>query len=117
MRTIPVWLKKNNRKVMVNTILDDALNETFWNEEVAEMLEIQESFQTVKVNVLSNKIKTFQSMPLNVTIESADGQFSKSIDVKTCLRKVMGSYELEDLNKKSWKHLKECDFPEPETNM
>ena len=47
LRTIPVWLKKNNRKVKVNAILDDASNETVLNEEVAGMLGIQEPFQTV----------------------------------------------------------------------
>ena len=54
-------------------------------------------------------------MPVNGTIESVDGQFSKSIDVKTCPRKVTGSYKMEDWreSKKSWKHLKECDFTEP----
>ena len=120
LRTIPVWLKKNNRKVKVNAILDDALNETFLNKEVAGMLGIQEPFQTIKVHVLNNEIETFQSMPVNVTIESVDGQFRKSIDVKTCPRKVTGSYKMEDWreSKTSWNHLNECDFPEPaETDM
>ena len=96
LRTIPVWLKKNSRKVKVNPILDDASNETFLNEEVAGMLGIQEPFQTVKVHVLNNEIETFQSMPVNVTIESVDGQLRKSIDVKMCPRKVTGSYKMED---------------------
>ena len=56
------------------------------------MLGIQEPFQTVNVHILNNEIETFQSMPVNVTIESVDGQFRKSIDVKTCPRKVTGSY-------------------------
>jgi hypothetical protein len=79
------------------------------------MLGIQEPFQTVKVHVLNNEIETFQSMPVNVTIESVDGQFSKSIDIKTCPRKVTGNYKMEDWreSKKNWDHLKECDFPEP----
>ena len=80
----------------VNAILDDASNETFLNEEVAGMLGIQEPFQTIKVHVLNNEIETFQSMPVNVTTESVDGQFRKSIDVKTCPRKVTESYKVED---------------------
>ena len=76
--------------------MDDASNETFLNEEVAGMLGIQEPFQTIKVHVLNNEIETFQSMPVNVTTESVDGQFRKSIDVKTCPRKVTGSYKVED---------------------
>jgi len=35
LRTVPVWLKANDRKVKVNAILDDGSNETFLNEEVA----------------------------------------------------------------------------------
>ena len=75
LRTIPVWLKKNNRKVKVNAILDDASNETFLNDEVAGMLGIQEPFQTIKVHVLNDQVETFQSVPVNVIIESVDGQF------------------------------------------
>ena len=52
-------------------------------------------------------------MPVNVTIESVDGQFRKSIDVKTCPRKVTGSYKDWRESKKSWNHLNECNFPEP----
>ena len=44
LRTIPVWLKANNRKVKVNALLDDASNETFLNAEVAGVLDIQEPF-------------------------------------------------------------------------
>ena len=67
------------------------------------------------VDVLNYEIERFQSMPVNVTTESVDGQFSKSIDAKTCPRKVTGSYKMEDWreSKKSWKQVKECDFPEP----
>ena len=68
------------------------------------MLRIQEPFQTVKVHFLNNEIVAFQSMPVNVTIESVDGQFRKCYDVKTCPRKVTGSYKMEDYREsmKSW---------------
>jgi hypothetical protein len=42
LRTIPVWLKANGRKVKFNAILDDASNETFLNEQVAGVLVLQE---------------------------------------------------------------------------
>lgn len=63
MRTVPVWLKANKRKIKVNAILDDASNETFLNEEVAGALGLSEPFETVKVHVLNNEVETFQSMP------------------------------------------------------
>ena len=76
LRTVPVWLKANDRKVKVNSILDDGSNETFLNEEVAGVLGLKERYQTVTVNVLNNEVETFQSMSLDVTIESLDGEFS-----------------------------------------
>ena len=42
LRTVPVWMKANGRKVKINAILDDAPNETFLNEEVAGALGLQE---------------------------------------------------------------------------
>ncbi|CAB4043201.1 Hypothetical predicted protein, partial [Paramuricea clavata] len=115
LRTIPVWLKANNRKVKVNALLDDASNETFLNAEVAGVLDIQEPLQTVKVHVLNDEIETFESMPVNVTIESVDGQFCKNISVKTCPRKVTGNYKVEDwsVSKERWEHLTRCDFAKP----
>ena len=62
LRTVPVWLKSNGKKIKVNAILDDACNKTFINENVANILGIRETFQTVQVHVLNNTIVTFQSM-------------------------------------------------------
>ena len=44
LRTVPVWMKANGRKLKINAILDDASNETFLNEEVAGVLGLQEFF-------------------------------------------------------------------------
>ena len=97
LRTIPVWVKAQGKKVKVNAILHDASNETFLNEEVAGALGLKESYQTVKVHVLNNSVETFQTMPLKVEIESVNGQFTKEIEVKTCPRNVwkLPSRELE----------------------
>ena len=38
LRTVPVWVKANGRKMKVNAVLDDASNETFMNEELAGAL-------------------------------------------------------------------------------
>ena len=62
LRSVPVWLKKNNCKVKVNEILDNPSNETFLNEEVAGMLGIQEPFQTVKVHVLTLCLPSYINM-------------------------------------------------------
>ena len=91
LRTVPVWMKANGRKVKINAILDDASNETFLNEEVAGVLGLQEPFQKVQVHVLNDTVETFQSMPLKIEIESVDGRFSKEISIKTCAQKVTGN--------------------------
>ena len=58
----------------VNAILDDESNETF-------LLGLQEPYKTVGVHVLNNEVETFQSMPVEVMIESVNGQYRKEISV------------------------------------
>ena len=96
LRTIPVWVKVEGRKVKVNAILNDASNESFLNEEVAGALGLKESHQTVKVHVLNNSVETFQIMPLKIEIESVNDQFTKEIEVKTCPRSVTGNYQVKN---------------------
>jgi len=47
-------------------------------------------------------------MPLDVTIESLDGEFSKDIKVKTCPKRITGNYKVENWkqSKDRWAHLK-----------
>jgi hypothetical protein len=79
-----------------NAILDDASNETFLNEQVAGVLGLQEPYKTVRVHVLNNEVETFQSMPVEVMIESVNGQYRKEICIKTCPQNVTASYKVED---------------------
>jgi len=84
-------MKAKGRKVKINALLDDASNETFLNK-VAGVLGLQEPFQKVHVHVFNDTVETFQSMLLNIGIESVDWYFSKEISVKTCPQKVTGNY-------------------------
>ena len=115
LRTIPVWIKAQGKKVKVNAILDDASNESFLNEEVAGALGLKESYQTVKVHVLNNSVQTFQTMPLKIETQSVNGQFTKEIEVKTCPRSVTGNYQVENwgASRDKWPHLAQCDFAPP----
>jgi hypothetical protein len=63
--------------------MDDASNETFLNEEIASLLGVKEPFQKVQVHVLNSAVETFESMPIQVDIESVSGDFRKTIEVKT----------------------------------
>ena len=94
LRTVPVWMKANGRKVKINAILDDASNEAFLNEDVAGVLGLQEPFQKVQVHAINDTVETFQSMPLKIEVESVDGRFSKEISVKTYPQKVTGNYRV-----------------------
>jgi hypothetical protein len=51
LRTVPVWVKANGKKVKVTAVLDDASNESFMNEEVADLLGLRTTWQTVQVRV------------------------------------------------------------------
>ena len=115
LRTVPVWVKANGKKIKINAILDDASNETFLNEEVAGALGIQEPYEKVKVHVLNDSVETFESMPVAVQIESVDGQFRKEIRVRTCPRNVTGNYQVKDWSayQSRWPHLSPCCFPKP----
>lgn len=75
-------------------MLVDGSNESFLIEEIAGILGLKERYQTVKVNVLSNEVETFQFMPLDVTIESLNGEFSKDIKVKINPKRVTGNYKV-----------------------
>ena len=112
LRTVPVWMKANGRKVKINAILDDASNETFLNEAVAGILGLQELFEKVQVYALNHTVEAFQSMPIK--IESVDGRFSKEISPKTCPQKVTGNYRVNwKDHQNKWRHLTQCNFPKP----
>ena len=68
---------------------------------------LKQSYQTVKVHVLNNSVETSRAKPLIVTIESVNGRLTKEIEVKTCPRSVIRSYQVENwrASKVSWPHL------------
>jgi hypothetical protein len=115
LRTVPIWVKGNGRKIKVNAVLDDASNETFMNEELAGALGLSASWKNVQVHVLNSSVETFKSMPLQVEVESVDGQFSKTVNVQTCPKEVTGGYRVVDWSKfqADWPHLSQCSFPTP----
>ncbi len=115
LRTVPVWIKGNGRKIKVNAVLDDASNETFMNEELAGALGLSAAWKSVQVHALNSSVETFKSMLLQVQVESVDGQFSKTVSVQTCPKEVTGNYRVVDWSKfqKDWPHLSPCSFPTP----
>ena len=73
LRTIPVHSKNGTRKIKVNALLDDASTKTYINSDVAAKLGLQGQLQRVNVSVLNGRIETFETSPVECTIESLDG--------------------------------------------
>ncbi|PFX11420.1 hypothetical protein AWC38_SpisGene24856 [Stylophora pistillata] len=84
LRAVPVWMKANARKIKINAIPDDVLNETFLNEEVTGAQRLVEPFQKSQVHILNDILETFQSMPLKIQIQRVDDRFSnlRKIEIK-----------------------------------
>ena len=98
--------------------ITDASNETFLNEDVANLLGVQERLQTLQVHLLNNSVEVFQSTPVKSETERVNGDFGKVVEVSMCPYQVTGAYKVEDWNetKKKWPHLQQCEFPKPTQN-
>ena len=115
LRTVPVWIKGNGNKVKVNAVLDDASTGTFLNEEIAFALGLQSTYERVTMRVLNETVESFDTMPLEITLESVDGQTSMTLNAHTCPRNVTGSYQAVNWNlyKGQWSYLSSIKFPQP----
>ena len=87
-RTIPVLIKANGKKLKVNAVLDDASSASYMNEEVADALGLSVPYQPVAVQVLNDNVETFDSMPVDVSLESCDGNVNVQLSVFTCPRQI-----------------------------
>ena len=86
LRTIPVYLKNGTRQIKVNALLNDACTKTYINSDVAAELGLQGQLQMVNVSVLNGRIDTFETSPVECTIESLDGKSKLRITALTTER-------------------------------
>ena len=70
MRTVPVILKTDNRKIKVTALLDEASTKSFINTDVPAELGLQGKLQKVNVNVLNGQTETFKTMAVAVELEN-----------------------------------------------
>ena len=107
-------LKNGNRAIKVNALLDEASTKTYINADVASELGLQGISRKVTVNVLNGQTETFETMPVDVELESLDGSVSKTVNALTTER-VTGNLEAIDWRKHAnkWPHLGEIQFPKP----
>ena len=99
LRTVPVWLKTNGKKIKVNAVLDDASTVSYVNEEVAGALGLSATYEKVSVNVLGEKVETLDSTPVSFTLESCDGNLKVPFKALTCSRRVTGRCKIVDWQK------------------
>ena len=119
LRMVPLWIKGNGKKVKVNAVLDDASTRTFVNEEIAIALGLQSAYERVTVRVLNETVESFDTMLVEVTLESVDGRTSVTLNVYTCPRNITGSYQAVNWNlyKDQWSYLSSIKLPEPAKDL
>lgn len=112
LQTVPVILKNGTRSLKVNALLDDASTKTYINADVAAELELHGKTEKVTVNVLNGQVETFETKPVNVTLESVNSKASMNVTAYTTNR-VTGNMAVIDWNryKRRWAHLERIDFP------
>ena len=86
LRTLPVVLKNGCQSMCVNALLDDASTQTYINTDIASELGLQGEKEKVKVNVLNGHIETLETMPVNVTLESVNGDVNVKVNARTTER-------------------------------
>lgn len=111
LRTVPVILKNGDRSLTVNALLDDASTKTYINTDVAAELDLKGKTEKVTVNVLNGQVETFETRPVNLELQSVNGNVSTNVSAFTANR-VTGSMTVVDWYKykKQWPHLKNIDF-------
>ena len=112
LRTIPVILKNNNKRLLVNCFLDEGSDTTYVNEDVVEELGIQGDKEWITVNVANNQQVGFLSMTFPIGLESVDGSVDTIISAKTS-GKICGGMKPVDWAKikTKWYHLQDIPFP------
>ena len=115
LRTIPVFLQSNGKRLKVNALLDDGSTRTFVNEDVATELGLSGKQQKVSVNVLNGRESSFNSIEVEMTLESVDGRQQLKASAFTTPQHVTGKLRATDWMQegKKWEHLKGIAFPQP----
>jgi len=77
--TVPVALKNGAKSVCVNALLDDGSTKTYLNSDVAAELGLVGQSERITVSVLNGQYEVFDTMPVEVTLQSVDGAVSQRI--------------------------------------
>ena len=80
--TVPVWLSAKGRKIKVNALLNDESSGFYVNDELADGLGLSATYEKIVVTVLNESVEILDSMPVNTTLESCNG----NVKLLTCPR-------------------------------
>jgi len=115
LRTIPVYIKGNNKTVRVNALLDEASTQTYINSSVAHELGIDVNSDAFKmnVNVLNGSISSMITRSVKFKLEDVNHEAQFSIEALT-VDSVTGSLPVVNWEQRKWDydHLKDINFPE-----
>jgi len=111
LRTIPVVLKHENKRLSVNCFIDEGSDTTYINEDVIHQFGIQGEKEWINVNVANAQQVSFPSMTFNIGIASLDKQIDTIIKAKTSVNICGGMRAVNWINlKNNYKHLKDIPF-------
>ena len=111
LRTIPVFVRNGHRKLMVNALLDDASTKTYLNTDVASELGLKGKLQRINVNVLNSQVETFETSPVELLIESLDGNTTLKVTALTTSRVTRNMKVIDWVECAGrWPHLKNIEF-------
>ena len=79
LRTVPVIIKAESKRIQINALLDDGSTSTYVNNHIVDHLQITGTRQTVNMEVMNGNTTTITTMPVDLQIESLDGQCKQSI--------------------------------------
>ena len=113
LKTVPVYLTGEKRKVKVNALLYDGSSKTYLNSDIAAELELEGSPHELTVNVLNDNQEKFEPTVVEFTISSLNGRVSKLSSAYTT-EKVTGNMEVVNWRRyqSKWKHLQGIEFPQ-----
>lgn len=112
MRTVPVYLQNNGRRMKVNALLDDASTTTYVNSDIVAELGVQGKDENITINVIDNNQETLNTTSVRLEIVSMDDREHHLVDAYTTER-VTGKMQVIDWNKERhrWSHLQQIEFP------
>jgi len=112
LRTVPVIVSSGQKRIKINALMDDASTKTYLNTSVAAELGLHAETKKITVNMLNRKTESFETMPVNINIESLVGTTKVNVEAHTT-DNVTGNLKIVDWNMYSEKypHLNGIEFP------